>query len=145
MKIVKIPEDALLKFLDENSDGLSEAEFAERYLKGVAATLIRQPDVYRTYGAHWWPLKRLLVAGAMLPMAYGDSYNTEANALFSESTDALTVCAAFLAQQDNVSDRMMSDTRFVYEKDDGEAFEFLLEDDEMEKIIFAAKIAPLVS
>lgn len=145
MNIVKIPEDALQQFLDENSDGLSEAEFVERYLNGVATTLIRQPDVYRTYGAHWWPLKRLLIAGAMLPKHYGDSYNTEADALFSESTDALTVCAAFLAQQDNISDRMLSDTRFVYEKADGEPFEFLLEDDEIEKIIFAAKIAPLVS
>jgi hypothetical protein len=40
---------------------------------------------------------------------------------------------------------MLGDTRFVYERADGEPFEFLLEDDEIEKIIFSAKIAPLVS
>lgn len=145
MSIVKLPQDALQQFLDENRDDLTDADFVKRYIESLATSLIANPAIYRTFGAHWWPLKRILLAMGLLPAQYGDSFDTAADALFSESTDALTVCAAHLAQQDNVYGRMAGDMLFVYQKTDGEAYELILEDEALEQNIFAAKIAPALS
>lgn len=143
--VVKLPEEALSQFLEENRDGLSDDDFVKRYAEGLATSLISKPAIYRTFGAHWWPLKRILLARGLLPAQYGDSFDSEVDRLFSQSTDALTVCAAHLAQQDNVYGRMAGDMQFVYERTNGEAYEFILEDDALEQNIFAAKIAPALS
>ncbi len=144
MNIIRLPIDALRQFLEENREGLTDDEFVAQYAKALSNTLLQQPELYRTFGAHWWPLKRILLGLGLLPERYGNSFESEPNALFSEETDALTVCAAFLAQQDNLAVRMMGDTHFVYEADNGESYELELQDEDFEKNIFSAKLAPQV-
>lgn len=135
----KIDTDALKAFLAENQDkNLTDAQFAERYLKGVVETLNAKPKMYRSFGAYWWPIKKLMLEKNLLPMGFGDSYDATMAEQFTYESESLTVCAAYLYQQDAIeSGLVFSNTHPLDLEGSLESEIYTLEDSDVERLILA--------
>ena len=140
MKEIKtVPVGALEALLEDERNGASDEEFVERYVQGIIKTLKSNPLLYRSFGAYWWPLKRLIVNAKVYHNDFGESYSEEFNKALSLDSDALTVCAIYLEQEDNIATGNTTSTAFNYEAMDGSEIEITIEDDIMEKIAFLLK------
>lgn len=140
MEVLKVSVESLQSFIADNKADLTDEQFTNDYLDSVIEGLKLTPGLYRTYGGYWWPLKRLLMERPSYPDEFGTDVDTELDSAFSYDSAELTIAAAYIEQQANLSDKMMSDTHFVYEAPDGESVEVILEDPDMERLLFAAQL-----
>lgn len=136
LKFKKIPVELLAELLESERNGVDDVDFVERFIQGTIKTLKSKPLAYRSFGAYWWPIKRLIVNAKVYHNDFGDSYDTELNEAFSYDSDAITVCAAFLEQEANISEGNMMATVFNYEDEDGQNISLTVHDDVMEKIAY---------
>jgi len=138
MDIQKPDVKAISVFLEENRGSLSDAEFVTRYIAGLTQSLQADKRLYRSFGGFWWPLKRILLATSQSDiLEMGDSYNTELNQQFSYANDALTVCAAYLTQQENIENGYLYASKHIYATDTHEPIEIVIEDPAIELLILA--------
>lgn len=137
MDIQKPDVKAISTFLEENRDSLSDAEFVTRYITGLILSLQADKRLYRSFGGFWWPLKRMLLASKSDIFEMGDSYNTELNQQFSYANDALTVCAAYLTQQENLENGYLYASKHIYATSTLEPIEIVIEDPAIELLILA--------
>lgn len=139
----KLDIEALKTFLAENQDAkLTDEQFAERYLKGVVETLNAKPKMYRSFGAYWWAIKKLMLEKGLLHEGFGDSYDSTMAKQFSYESESLTVCAAYLYQQDAIeSGLVFSNTHPLELENSVESETYTFEDSDIERLIFASSFA----
>lgn len=140
MQILRVSNKELQAFISDNIADLTEQQFTENYLDGVIDGLKMNAGLYRTYGGYWWPLKRLIQTRPNYPVEFGSDVDAELDKAFSHDTDAMTISAAYLEQQQNMASKMLTDTRFVYDTPDAESVELILEDADMERLLFAEQL-----
>lgn len=136
MQIEKPSVTQVATFLEENRGGVNDEVFTQRYIAGVIESLRKDKKLYRSFGGFWWPLKRLILATDNVES--GELYDTELDNQFSYANDAVTVCAAFLAQESNLASGYTYSNKHVYYTADNEPVELTLEDEEMESQVFGA-------
>ena len=56
-KAIKYSESDLAETLERAYETSNKDDFVNDYLSGVAKQLINKPELYRSFGAYWWPLK----------------------------------------------------------------------------------------
>lgn len=134
----KINVGELSIFLEENRNDKTDEQFVDRFLPGAIASLKNDPKLYRSYGPYWWPLKRLILAFKDYDGFMGNSYDSTLSAAFSYDNDALTVCAAYNFQNMTVESGYMYSNEHQGSTTNGEVVEFVIEDEDMERLILAA-------
>ena len=103
-----------------------KAVWIEKVLPTLAKQLMDHPIRYRSYGIFWWEIKRLL---NQRDYSFGVNQEGHVADLYPEpylylaagmiSAMARTACGNF-------------DNHYVYQKEDGDQFDYVLEDHDME-------------
>ena len=92
----------------------------------LAKQLLDEPIRYRTFGIFWWEIKRLL---NQRDFYLGDNQEKGISDVYPEPYLQL---AAGMTSAIGRIDAGNFDNRYVYQKENGEQFEYVLEDQDME-------------
>lgn len=115
----------------------SEAEWLDRITYAINENLTREPRLYVSYGPWWMALKNCMIAKGY--DNYGYLVQADVAEIYRMSRDALTVCAAVLYQELRTDEGMVysreHDLEVNESADDTEPYTYVLEDDEVDRII----------
>lgn len=129
-RIVLFTPESLQPAIDEGSKGYGSPEqWAGKMLSSFAATVRRRPMSYRAYGPFWWPLKRLMIEAGEMQGETPDPAEVERITL---GTATLDVAAAWAYSEYAAQNQIDSDNMITVDTEDGDTYEYLLNDEEME-------------
>ena len=98
----------------------------EKVLPTLAKQLLDKPIRYRTYGIFWWEIKRLLNQRVY---SFGDNQEGRVTDLYPEPY--LYLAAGMISAIARITAGNF-DNRYMYQKEDGGQFDYVLEDRGME-------------
>lgn len=137
---VKLPTpEALKPLLDEALEGgnLAPEVFINNHCAGLITTLVHNPLSYRAYGAYWWAVKRILLKHGFVELFQLEDEDEPATAEhFYIQDDVTTLCAAWAYMDVMIDAGHQLSNIHVYEGEDGEQFEYSLEDLDLERYRF---------
>lgn len=129
---IKYSESELKPLLDEAKETESEIGFVKSFLSGVARSLITNPEIYRSFGAYWWPLKEIMIEHGIL--LFGTGLESETTEHFRYESDELTCCAAYAMQQTKLANHSFLSSDNLLDALEGEVIEYVLNDTKMEDL-----------
>lgn len=98
----------------------------EKVLSTLAKQLLDEPIRYRTYGIFWWEIKRLL---NQCDYSFGDNQEGHVADIYPEPY--LHLAAGMISAIARTASANF-DNQYVYQKEDGDQFDYVLEDRDME-------------
>lgn len=98
--------------------------------RSIAGMVKRRPQVYRTFGPYWWAVKAQLVDNGLMT---GELDETLAEAI--GSGDAMQDMAGAVAYHGFNTDQMRDTNTFAVNTADGDTFDYVLHDPEIEAMI----------
>lgn len=129
-KIVLFTAESLAPAIAEGSKGfVNQQQWVSKMLGSFSATVRRRPLSYRSFGPFWWPIKRLMIESGDLQGETPDPAEVERITL---GTPALDVAAAWAYSEFAASNQTSDDNMITVDTEDGDTFEYLLNDEEME-------------
>lgn len=129
-----LPTEAdLMPLLAEATENQTESEFVTSYVKNLASILGTKPIMYRAYGAYWWPLKALLIEHGH--QQFGVEVELAASSKFKLERPALLCAAAWVYHNYNIENGNVFSSSHKVAIEDGEDYDYYLEDLEMESLI----------
>lgn len=129
---IKYTNSELEPLMVEAKGNKREAGFVKSFLSGVTSNLIENPEIYRSFGAYWWPLKELLIEHDVL--VFGTDLEAETTEHFRYDSEELTCCAAYAMQQTKLKNNEFLASNNLLELEGGEVQEYGLYDKRMEDL-----------
>lgn len=130
---VEFPSPDMLAPLREDAlNGQEPAQFIQKHITSITDTLTGNPALYRSYGAYWWSIKKLLRDNGV-DFGEDDELITREHVAYSDPVDLL--CAAAIYQEHIIDGGGMNNNIHQFTIDD-EPFDYSLEDTDMEEMIF---------
>lgn len=129
---IKYTDSELEPLLAEAKENKSDAGFVKSFLSGVTRNLIENPELYRSFGVYWWPLKELLIEHGV--NVFGADLEAETTEHFRYDSDELTCCAAYAMQQTKLKNNEFLASNNLLEFEGGEVDEYGLYDKRMEDL-----------
>lgn len=134
------PTDEYLERIlqDEALSGRTENDFVPMFMDGIFQRLESSPALYRSFGA-WWPeLKRLLVE-VKGTAQFGIEIEEGTRAIYSRTRPALTIIAAHLYSTERINAGQLYSAYHELDVHDGaddtEPYLYVSSDDELERLI----------
>lgn len=137
---VKLPTpEALKPLLDEalEDDNVTPADFINNHCAGLITVLVENPLLYRAYGAYWWAVKRILQKHGFTELFMLEDQDEPITAEhFYIKDDVTTLCAGWAYMDFMIDSGNQHSNIHVYEDENGEQFEYSLEDLDLERYRF---------
>lgn len=138
MQFKLMDRDELTALVDENRNGLTDTEFADRYLLSVAKVLKTDKARYRCYGPYWPVIKNELLA--MGVQDFGTDLDDGMAADFSYGDRALNAVAAYVYSSPRFESGELYNYTHILETVDGDFETVTIEDQDMEAMIHASQL-----
>lgn len=132
LKAIKFTNEELTPLLEESKVNESEVGFVKSFLSGITRSLIENPEIYRSFGAYWWPLKELLIEHGIVN--FGTNLEAETTELFRYEDEELTCCAAYAMQQTKLKENQFLSATNLLDAEGGDTIEYTLHDTKMEDL-----------
>jgi hypothetical protein len=131
MDIYKPSANDLQPLLDQAISGQTVDNWVDIYLKNLKILLSKNPLRYRTYGPYWWLLKKAMVDHDIY--TFGTSIDKEWLDRLDYGNEAINIISAHAYEDARVDMGMnVLDSSHLLEDLDGEPYEYLSDDSEME-------------
>ncbi len=116
MKVYRIPEDQIERFIEETEE--EHKDWVQGYSKGISKLLKEKPEHYKEFGPYWWALKKEL---AGLGYKFGNFLDAEWLEYMDYGSTKLNLAAAYLyAEVHRESCFMYASEHTYYYHDDDE-------------------------
>ncbi|GAB4059115.1 hypothetical protein [Uliginosibacterium sediminicola] len=107
----------------------SQGQWVSKMRSTFAGMVGRNPQIYRSFGPFWWPLKRMMVEAGDLDASLPDP---DVEEQVSTGSAARNIAAAFMYHDRATDDMTATNTWHTVDTDEGDTIEYLVIDDEME-------------
>jgi hypothetical protein len=132
MQIQKPTKEELTPLFIEATENQTAQQWEQRLIQAIALILRKRPLRYRTYGPYWWVVKRALIDAGVTD--FGDHIDQEWFDAVDYGDPAYNLLAAWAYEDTrfSVTGQMIENPYHVLVDADGEPFEFVAGDEEME-------------
>ena len=129
--IVKPTEADLAPLITEATENQTLTQWKGRYLASLASFLTKNPLRYRSFGPWWWLVKNELIKSGNLE--FGDDVDAEWVDALDYGRMELNLLAAHGYSEFRIEEGAMHEPLHTLELTDGEMFDYLLTDTDMEQ------------
>jgi hypothetical protein len=126
--------------LAHNKVPKDKAAWIQKVIPTLAKQLLDEPIRYRTYGMYWWQIKSLLNQHDYF---FGDNQEGHVEGLYLYSDPYLYLAAGMMSAIARIPAGNF-DNRYVYQKEHGGRFDYVLEDRDMEMRMASKEIEKYV-
>ena len=129
MNIQKPNTDTLQPLIDDARK--SGGDWLTQYLVGLVALIKKDPLRYRTFGPYWWLVKQAMIAHDMLN--FGSEIDREWFERLDYGNNELNIAAAWVYENGRTDSKCnLYDDSHMLEDGDGEPYEYLIADTDVE-------------
>ena len=123
-------DEIIIKAKDDA--GVSETEMFDRFLVSIRDHLRNNPFRYRAYGPYWWPLKHEIIEAGYDD--FGEHLDRQWLEDAGYGTREYNLSAAYAYADMKIDKGLQVDSYHVLLDEEGNEFEFISQDSEMEAI-----------